>query len=98
MIQGHYANVSLFFIGFFFNVCAGSSQLREGFSLAAVRRDYCLVMAPRLLTELAPRCRPRVLGHRGSLVVVHRLSCSMAYGIFLDQESNLCSLPWQADS
>ena len=34
----------------------------------------------------------------GSVVVVIGLSCSAAYGIFSDQESNLCLLPWQADS
>ena len=30
--------------------------------------------------------------------MVHRLSCSMACGIFLDQGSNPCLLPWQVDS
>ena len=30
--------------------------------------------------------------------VVHRLSCSMAYGIFLDQGWNASPLHWQADS
>ena len=34
----------------------------------------------------------------GSVVVVHRLSCSGAYGIFLDQGSNPCLLHWKADS
>ena len=34
----------------------------------------------------------------GSVVVVHRLSCSVAYGIFPDQGSNTCLLHWQADS
>ena len=29
---------------------------------------------------------------------VHRLSYSKACGIFLDQGSNPCLLPWQADS
>ena len=32
----------------------------------------------------------------GSVVVVHRLSCSAACGIFLDQGLNLCLLHWQA--
>ena len=36
--------------------------------------------------------------HAGSVVVVHRLSCSVARGIFLDQGSNLCPVHWQADS
>ena len=34
----------------------------------------------------------------GSVVVVCRLSCSMAYGIFPGQGSNPCPLHWQAES
>ena len=34
----------------------------------------------------------------GSAVVVHRLNCSQACGIFLDQGSNPCLLLRQADS
>ena len=34
----------------------------------------------------------------GSIVVAHRLSCSTAGGIFLDQGSNPCLLHWQVDS
>ena len=34
----------------------------------------------------------------GSVVGVHRLSCSAACGIFLDQDLNPCPLYWQADS
>ena len=34
--------------------------------------------------------------HGGSVVVAHRLSCPVACGIFPDQESNPCLLPWQA--
>ena len=34
----------------------------------------------------------------GSVVVVHRHSCSAACGIFPDQGSNPCPLHWQADS
>ena len=55
-------------------------------------------MVPRLLTELLPRYRPRVLGHTGSLAVVPGLSCSMTRGIFLDRGANPCLLLWQADS
>ena len=33
----------------------------------------------------------------GLVVVVHELSCSMAYGIFLDQGLNSCLLHWQVD-
>ena len=38
------------------------------------------------------------LRRKGSVVVVHGLSCSVACGIFLDQGSNLCPLHWQEDS
>ena len=34
----------------------------------------------------------------GSAVVTHRITCSMARGIFLDPGSNPCPLYWQADS
>ena len=37
-------------------------------------------------------------GARASLVVVHRLSCSTACRIFLDQGSNWGPLHWQTDS
>ena len=42
---------------------------------------------------VAPR-----LWSTGLMVVVHRLSCSVACGILLDQGSNPCLLHWQADS
>ena len=34
----------------------------------------------------------------GSVVVVHELRCSLAFGIFLDQKSDLYLLNWQVDS
>ena len=43
-------------------------------------------------------CRAQALGHVGLVVAVHRLSCSLACGIFLEQGSNLCPLLQQADS
>ena len=42
---------------------------------------------------VAPRLQSTV-----SMVVVHRLSCSAASGIFPEQGLNLCLLHWQADS
>ena len=44
-----------------------------------------VVAAPRLYTT-------------GSIVVMHRLSCSKARGIFQDQGSKSCLLHWRADS
>ena len=43
-------------------------------------------------------CGFQQLQHIGSVVVVHGLSCSEVCGIFPGQESNPCSLHWQADS
>ena len=34
----------------------------------------------------------------GSVAVGHGLSCSATCGIFLDEGSNTCPLPWQGDS
>ena len=34
----------------------------------------------------------------GSVVMAYRLTCPLAYGIFLDQGPNLCPLRWQVDS
>ena len=34
----------------------------------------------------------------GSIVMAHGLSCSMAWGIFADQGSNLCLLHWHVNS
>ena len=38
------------------------------------------------------RFRACAVGLSGSVTKAHRLSCSVAYGIFPDQGSNLCSL------
>ena len=43
-------------------------------------------------------CRAQALGARASVVAAHRLSYSVACGIFLGQRSNLCPLHWQVDS
>ena len=47
-------------------------------------------------------CRLLVVAHRlwstGTTVVVHKLSCSAAYGNPPDQGSNQCLLHWQANS
>ena len=43
-------------------------------------------------------CGAWALGMRASVVVVHRLICSTACGIFPDLGSNPYPLPWQVDS
>ena len=42
-------------------------------------------------------CRAQALGTQASVVAAHRLSYSVACGIFLGQRSNLCPLHWQVD-
>ena len=43
-------------------------------------------------------CRTQALGAWASVVVAHRLTHSLACGVFLDQGSKLCPLHWQAYS
>ena len=43
-------------------------------------------------------CGAWALDSWASAMVEHRFSCSKARGIFPNQGSNLCPLPWQADS
>ena len=43
-------------------------------------------------------CRSWAPEQAGSVVVAHRMSCSRACGIFLDQGSNPYPLHWQVDS
>ena len=43
-------------------------------------------------------CKAQVLGARATVVVAYGLRYSVACGIFLDQGSNLCPLPWQVNS
>ena len=80
--------------------CAGSSLLRE----------LSPVLACRLLTEVASLvAEHELLGHSGfsshgtraqefQLTDGHRLSCSAACEIFLDQGLNLCPLHCGVDS
>ena len=87
------------------------SSLLHGLSLVAASGSYFLPAVCRLLIAVASSvAEHRLWGVQasvvpapglqgtGSVVVVRRLSCSKACGIFLDQGSNLCLLPWQADS
>ena len=43
-------------------------------------------------------CEAWALGCVGSAVVAHWLSCPVACGLFLDEDSKLCPLHWQVDS
>ena len=52
----------------------------------------------RLLIALASLVRHGLQSTWASGVVVHRLSCTAACGIFQDQGLNPCPLHWQVDS
>ena len=63
--------------------------------------ELLIVVAPQgaqaLGTQALVAAAPK-LWSTGPIVVLHRLSRSVACGIFLDQGSNPCPLPWQAVS
>ena len=59
-----------------------------GFSLVAVSRGYSLVVAHWHLIAVASLVAALRLWSTDSVVVAHRLSCSAACGIFLDQGLN----------
>ena len=84
-----------------------------GFFLVATSRGYSPVVAWGFLIVVASHCRGQALRGVGfsscsfqalehrwydNIVMVHGLNCSMARGIFPDQELNSCLLHWQADS
>ena len=72
-----------------------------GFSLVVATGGYFLVGVHRLLVAVASLVSKhwlQELQHVGSTDVAHRLSCSVAGGIFSDQGSNPCLLHWQAGS
>ena len=61
-------------------------------------RGYSLVAVQGLLIVVASRCEARALGTQasvvrlaGSIVVVHGLSCPIAYGILVDQGEPISS-------
>ena len=68
-----------------------------GFSLAAASRGYSLVMVQGFPIVVASLIMEHGLQGAGS-VVVHRLSCPEAGGIFPEQGLNRCSLHCKVDS
>ena len=69
-----------------------------GFPLAAEIGGYSLGLLCALLIAVAFLVVENSLQNAGSGVEALGLSGSPPDGIFLDQRSNLCLLPWQADS
>ena len=62
------------------------------------KRRLVSVTAHRLLIAVASLVVEKVPGSWVSIAVAHRLSCSVARGMFLDQRLNPRPLRWQADS
>jgi len=86
--------VSFFLICIYIFGCAGSSLLQGLLSGCGAWASHCGDFSC---------CRARALGCGGfnscsSQDLDHKLSCSLACGIFPDQGSNPCLLCWQADS
>ena len=78
-----------------FLVALAASRL----SLVAVSGGYSLVMLHGILTAVASLVVEFGLsGLQASAAVLHRLSCSLAHGIFPDQGLNWCPLHCKADS
>ena len=68
-------------------------------SLIADSRGYSLLVGARTSHRSGfSSCGAWARGMGASVVVAHRLSCSRACGIFLDQGLNPCPLHWQVDS
>ena len=68
------------------------------FSLVEASGGYSPVAVQGLLIVVASLVAEHGLQARGSVVVVHGLSCPVACGNFPKQGSNLYFLHWQADS
>ena len=83
-------------IAFIYILIFGCTRLSllHGISLVAESRGYSLVLICGLLLAMASFLQSS--GSR-AVAVEHRLSCSEAFGIFLDQGSNPCPLHWQTD-
>ena len=69
-------------------------------SLAAAIQGYALAVVHRLLIEVQEPCSccRTELWNVSSVIVVHRLRCPAACGIFMDQGLDPCPLHKQVDS
>ena len=85
-----FLNCLLFIFG-----CSGSFLLCV-ISLVATSRGYSLAEACISHCSGFSYCRALALSTQVSVVEAHNLICPKTCGIFSYQESNLCSLHWQA--
>ena len=70
----------------------------QGLSLVAESGGSSLVAVCRLLIMVASRRRAQAVEHAGFRSCVHRPSCPVARGVFLDEGLNPCPLHKQVDS
>ena len=73
-----------------------SSSCGEWGILFVVVRGHLIAVASLVVEHGLQACGLQQLRHEGSVVVAHRLSCSVACGIFPDQ--GLIREDWQVDS
>ena len=102
--------INLFYFIYFIFGYVGSSLAVRGLSLVVASGGYsllryagfslrCLFLLRSMVSRhMGSVAVARGLQSAGSVVVVHRLSCSASCGIFPDKGSNPCPLPWQVDS
>jgi len=64
----------------------------HGLSLVVGRGLLFFVVCKLLIVVASPVAGDGAIGAQASVLVTHRLSCSAACGIFLDQASNPCPL------
>ena len=73
---------------------AFSSCSEQGLLFIIAGCGFLVTVASLGAEQKLQACGFQYLWHTGSVVVEHGFSCSVACGIFLDQESNLCLLYW----
>ena len=78
------------------NTGVGSLVLLQGI-FPTEKSNQGLLHCRQILYQLSNQGIP-TYQNTGSIVVVHRLSCSMTSGILPDQGLNSCLLHWQEDS
>ena len=93
-----YIYIYFFFFNLFLFGCIGSLLLCAGF--LQLRRAGATLPCGAQASHCGgfSCCGAWALGMRASVVVAHRLSCSLACEIFPDQGLNLCPLHWQVNS
>ena len=88
-------------IFFFFFCCTGSLMLCGLLSICRAQASHCGALSrwgAQASVVMGSVAAAPELQSTDSIGAVHGLSCSAAYGIFLDQGLNPCLLQWQVDS